>query len=76
MEKGLGWDSLRKAISIRDRLTHPHSMDDLNVTNEELMMVEKAMEFFRDTTIQLLGNTRKQFADSDAQPTAVRRVDN
>lgn len=59
MEKGgVGWNSLRKAISIRDRLTHPHSMKDLYFTNEELKTVEKAMGFFRDTIIQLLGDKR------------------
>jgi len=55
---GEGWASLRKSISIRDRLTHPHSIEDLKITNEELKTVEKAMEFFRDTTIQLLGDKR------------------
>lgn len=53
-KRGAGWQSLQQAIRIRDRLTHPHTLEDLSVSVAELQVVEKAMEFFRDTTGQLL----------------------
>lgn len=55
---GEGWQSLRHAIRIRDRLTHPHNLEDMSVGISELQVVEKAMRFFRDTTGLLLHHDR------------------
>lgn len=51
---GEGWQCFREAVKIRDRLTHPHTVKDLEVPEKDLETVEKAMEFFRDSTGQLL----------------------
>lgn len=51
---GEGWTALREAIGVRDRLTHPHKVADLEVGLDELKTIEAAMKFFRDTTGQLL----------------------
>lgn len=51
---GTGWDALRKAISVRDRLTHPRKIEDMAVGLDELKTIETAMKFFRDTTGPLL----------------------
>lgn len=49
-----GWQSLVKAVNIRDRLTHPKTLEDLHISDGDVSTVERAMIFFRDTTGQLL----------------------
>ena len=53
-KRGEGWRSLNDAIKIRDRLMHPHTVKDLQVPLQDMEIVEKGMQFFRDTTAQLL----------------------
>lgn len=50
-----GWEMFIKAIKIRDRITHPRSIDDLQVSLNDIEIVEKGMEFFREATAPLLG---------------------
>ena len=52
---GEGWRSLREAIRIRDRLTHPHTLKDLEVPLADLEVVERGMQFFRESTVPLVG---------------------
>lgn len=51
---GQGWQSLKDAIKIRNRLMHPHTPKDLQVPLKDMEIVEQGMKFFRDTTAQLL----------------------
>jgi len=51
---GQGWQSLRAAGKIRDRLMHPHTLKELHVPLKDMEIVERGMMFFRDTTAQLL----------------------
>ncbi|MGC9396298.1 MAG: hypothetical protein ACP5J4_15755 [Anaerolineae bacterium] len=41
-----GWQSLCRSIEIRNRLMHPKSLTDLDVTDTDLEEVEKAAEWF------------------------------
>lgn len=54
LDKKQGWQSLKDAIQIRDRLMHPHTLKDLQVPQKDMEIVEQGMKFFRDTTAQLL----------------------
>ncbi len=54
LDKNDGWERLKDAIQIRDRLIHPHSLKDLQVSQKDMEIVEQGMKFFRDTTAQLL----------------------
>ena len=51
---GQGWQSLNDAIRIRNRLMHPHTLKELQVSQKDMEIVEQGMKFFRDTTAQLL----------------------
>lgn len=53
-KEGQGWERLRDAIKIRDRLMHPHTLKDLQVPQKDMEIIEQGMKFFRDTTAQLL----------------------
>ncbi len=54
LDKKEGWCCLQQAIKIRDRLTHPHTKQDLTVSDEEMKIVMTAVKFFHYTTGQLL----------------------
>jgi hypothetical protein len=41
-----GWSSLKAAIKVRDRITHPKSHEDLNVTAAEVNQARKALSWF------------------------------
>jgi len=47
---GPGWEALRSAVKIRDRLMHPKLRDDLNVTDDELEAVGRAFRWFVAST--------------------------
>ena len=40
---------------MRDHLTHPHSVADLEVSDADMQVLNVAMEYFHNATIPLLG---------------------
>jgi hypothetical protein len=50
------WDGLAKAIKVRDRITHPKKVADLDISEKELEYLHRAALFFTDTTEALLTN--------------------
>lgn len=51
-----GWQYLKQAIEIRNRITHPHKIQSLNISSSDLNIVEAAMSYVRTVTIPLLGD--------------------
>lgn len=51
---GKGWQAFDKAISIRNRVTHPKSRDDHWVSEEDLDTVDEAIEWFEDETSKFM----------------------
>jgi hypothetical protein len=49
-----GWQSLQDAIDIRDRLTHPKQVEEVQVSQGELQKVLKGQGWFQDVTLRLL----------------------
>ena len=49
-----GWEQFRKAVDLRHQITHPKSLETLNITLDDLKVVEEAMDFFRQVTAQFL----------------------
>jgi hypothetical protein len=41
-----GWELLRRAIRIRDRLMHPKNMIDLEITDKELQLIDQATSWW------------------------------
>ncbi len=50
---GEGWRSLRKALEVRNRITHPKASPDLFVSNSDIKLTEQAYEWFLDATFAL-----------------------
>jgi hypothetical protein len=44
-----GWAALCTGLEVRDRLTHPKSLSDLEVLEEELGQVRRAVRWYHDT---------------------------
>ena len=49
-----GWASYREALKIRNRITHPKNLWDLNCSEEEYKMVTEAYNWFERSITQLL----------------------
>ena len=49
-----GWQSFVEAAKIRDRITHPKSVNDLLPTDDDMELVANAMNYFMDQTAPLL----------------------
>jgi hypothetical protein len=51
---GVGWNAFREAIVIRNRITHPRSLDDLSVKDSEVGKIRQAEHWFHFTVISNL----------------------
>jgi hypothetical protein len=45
---GKGWDAFKRAIKIRDRITHPKTYQDLDVTDEEIELAKRVGTWFSE----------------------------
>jgi hypothetical protein len=53
---GSGWQAFRKAVAIRNRITHPREIRDLLITDAELEDVTRAYHWFTYTVVNNLQN--------------------
>jgi len=51
---GQGWQDFKNAISIRNRITHPGSPEDLEIDEADIETVNNAMGYFRNETIPFI----------------------
>lgn len=58
--KGKGFESLSRCIKIRDRLMHPKSSKDLDVSDKEIIDAINAFTWFRDCLYKILLETNKR----------------
>lgn len=68
------WPSVAKFISIRNRLTHPKTLADLEVTEEEIDDLNRAQDWIRESLHGLfnkggLGDAIRQLASADESAT-------
>jgi hypothetical protein len=54
-----GWDALRHAVDIRDRITHPKKIDSLLINDQEMLLLGQANAWFRDEIARLIKLIRK-----------------
>ena len=45
-----GWQAVRQAIPVRNRITHPKAEADLSVSDYEIKLVDEAYAWFLDAT--------------------------
>jgi len=57
MDKGEGLASMKRAIKIRDRLTHPKDLDALTITDEEIETVKTAFTWLRQELTRIITST-------------------
>ena len=50
---GNDWSNFNEALKIRHRLTHPKTVEDLDVTDQDMLIIENACEFYREATMEL-----------------------
>lgn len=51
---GIGWQSFKKSIKVRDRLMHPKNTIDLVVTDQELTDAKNTFKWFKQSQDELL----------------------
>lgn len=50
---GEGWVSFKRAVTIRNRVTHPKRLPDLSITDDELHTLDQALEWYVKNNIEL-----------------------
>lgn len=63
MPKPEGWESLKKAIKIRDRITHPKVAADYEISDQEFAEINKAWIWF-STTLRDVTQIARDIAES------------
>ncbi len=48
------WDSFLKSVTIRNRITHPKSIPEMTITDEELIILNDGYKWFNENYTQLL----------------------
>ena len=48
------WDSLKRALKIRHRITHPKNLTDLVISNQEWQLIENAKDWFNNNLTGLM----------------------
>jgi len=48
------WHALTKAIKVRNRITHPKKVEDLDIRDKELEYLHRSAKFFAETTHKIL----------------------
>ncbi len=58
-----GWSHLKSAISIRNRITHPKFITDLQITNDDTNAVTKALHWVMETTELIMTSINASMRD-------------
>lgn len=61
---GTGWSNFRRAVSIRNRITHPRPENDLNVSDEELHAVASGLSWLAATIEYIMASTNLALIDA------------
>lgn len=58
------WQSFRQTTTIRHRITHPKYHSDINITDDELQLIDEGRFWWNDTLSKLWEQHRKQVSGS------------
>lgn len=70
---GSGWAAFRDAVKVRNRLTHPKNLKEGRVSDADLRVVRRAVEWWEGTQKELIGRLRGVPIAADNQEAATRR---
>ena len=48
-----GWQSLQQAMKIRNRITHPKNINDMNISDEDIKILDNASKWFQDNNLSI-----------------------
>lgn len=51
---GVSWSKFQLALKIRHRLMHPKSPNEFKINDSEMLLIEEAASFLRESTIELV----------------------
>jgi hypothetical protein len=51
---GEGWESFKRCVQTRNRVTHPKALEEFDVSDDEMKSLESAMTWFQEKTTALL----------------------
>lgn len=54
-----GWNEFQKSVKVRHRLTHPKSLDDISVSEDDLTAIVKAVNWFQNITFSIFKAAEK-----------------
>lgn len=63
-----GWEALKKATIIRNRLVHPKSAAEMSVSDDDLKVVQDAFFWVNDSTVQSLAQAVEILIKETGQP--------
>lgn len=55
-----GWEKLKSSLKVRDRITHPRSNSNLEISDEEIKNVREALKWYFDMQSPLLNKLHEQ----------------
>ena len=59
---GSGWRNLRSAIGMRNRVTHPKSIEDLTVTDDDTRKAKQGFFWFLNTVVHVMEQTLEELS--------------
>jgi hypothetical protein len=71
--KKMGWKDFKAATKIRNRLTHPKRLGDLEVSDAEINRLRKAMRWFSDTVLDVAQAHKRGLRPATRQDFAAAR---
>lgn len=54
------WEKFRKTIKIRNRITHPKSIEELHITDGEILMCKEIIGWFNDRIFEFVEDIQKK----------------
>ena len=65
------WQAFRQTITIRHRITHPKLYSDIDITNDELQLIDEGRNWWNDTLNELWKTHSKKVVDGYNQPRVI-----
>lgn len=62
-KQGEGWQAFREALRVRDRLMHPKTITDLEVSDQELLQAERGRVWFLETLAENMKRAHEYYLE-------------
>jgi len=65
--EGESWDSLKRSVDSRNRVTHPNALRDFVVSDDEMRDLKNGVDWFQDTSLALIKQSEETATFSSVQ---------